>query len=161
MAKEYMNYIGGKWIKSGTGRTYENYNPANGEVLGIFPRSDSKDVKKAVDAAEKAFKTWRLLPAPRRAEILFKAGELLIERKEEYAREMTQEMGKVLTETRGDVQEAIDLTYYAAGEGRRLLGETTPSELDTLMEDNAGIGGRECSHLQAGEIHTQICAEHG
>lgn len=129
MAKEFKNYIGGKWVKSGTGRTYENINPANGDVLGHFPRSDSKDVKKAIDAAEKAFKTWRLVPAPRRAEILYQAGRLLMERKEEYAKEMTQEMGKVLTETRGDVQEAIDLTFYAAGEGRRLLGETTPSEL--------------------------------
>jgi acyl-CoA reductase-like NAD-dependent aldehyde dehydrogenase len=129
MAEEFFNYIDGKWVKSGTGRTYENINPATGEVLSLFPRSDAKDVKKAIDAAEKAYKTWRLVPAPVRAEILFKAGQLLLERKEKYAKEMTQEMGKVLTETRGDVQEAIDLTFYAAGEGRRLLGETTPSEL--------------------------------
>ncbi|MFQ5905565.1 MAG: aldehyde dehydrogenase family protein, partial [bacterium] len=129
MAQEFLNYIGGKWVKSETGRTSENINPANGNLLSLFPRSDAEDVKKAIDAAEEAFKTWRLVPAPRRAEILFKAGSLLVERKEEYAREMTQEMGKILTETRGDVQEAIDLTFYAAGEGRRLLGETTPSEL--------------------------------
>lgn len=129
MAQEFLNYIGGKWVKSHTGRTTENVNPANGNVLSVFPRSDAEDVKKAIDAAEKAFNSWRLMPAPKRAEILYKAGDLLIERKEEYAREMTQEMGKVLTETRGDVQEAIDFTFYSAGEGRRLLGETTPSEL--------------------------------
>ncbi len=83
----------------------------------------------AVAAAKAAYKTWRLVPAPKRAEILFRAAELLVKRKEEFSRDMTREMGKVLAETRGDVQEAIDMTYYMAGEGRRLFGQTTPSEL--------------------------------
>lgn len=129
MAEEYGNYIDGEWVESVTGRTYENVNPATGEVLSVFPRSNAEDVKKAIDAAQAAFKSWRLVPAPKRAEIVFKAGELLAERKEEFAREMTQEMGKVLNEARGDVQEAIDMTYFTAGEGRRMLGHTTPSEL--------------------------------
>ena len=113
-----------------TGQTFENRNPADTrDVVGIFQRSGKADVDAAVDAAKRAFAKWRLVPAPRRAEIIFRAAEMLIERKEEYARDMTREMGKVLKETRGDVQEAIDTAYYMAGEGRRLFGPTMPSEL--------------------------------
>lgn len=129
MAEQFRNYIAGECVDSVTGRTYENVNPANGEVLSIFPKSNAEDVKKAIDAAETAFQSWRLVPAPKRAEIIFRAGELLLERQEEYAKEMTQEMGKVLNEAKGDVQEAIDMTYFTAGEGRRMLGHTAPSEL--------------------------------
>jgi aldehyde dehydrogenase (NAD+) len=99
-------------------------------VVGAFPSSHADDVELAVAAAKKAFATWRLVPAPKRAEILVRAGLLLQQRKEQYARDMTREMGKVLVETRGDVQEAIDEAFYAAGEGRRLFGQTTPSELE-------------------------------
>src|SRR5579871_1171526 len=128
--KHYSNLIGGQWLPSRSGQTFENRNPADhADIVGIFPSSTSEDVYKAVAAAKEAFKTWRLTPAPKRAEILFRAGQLLSERKEQYAKEMTREMGKVLAETRGDVQEAIDEAYYAAGEGRRLFGVTTPSEL--------------------------------
>ncbi|HEX9532079.1 MAG TPA: aldehyde dehydrogenase family protein, partial [bacterium] len=104
-------------------------NPATGEVLGHVPKSESADVVAAIEAAKAAFEKWRKYPAPRRAEILFHAAELLVEEKENLARLMTQEMGKVLAETRGDVQEAIDMTYFIAGEGRRLRGYTTPSEM--------------------------------
>jgi alpha-ketoglutaric semialdehyde dehydrogenase len=129
-AKVFKNLIGGEWVETRTGRTHENLNPADTrDVVGIFPHSDSKDVDDAVAAAKLAFEKWRLVPAPRRAEILFRAARLLEERKEEYARDMTREMGKVLKETRGDVQEAIDTMYFMAGEGRRLYGVTTPSEL--------------------------------
>ena len=69
------------------------------------------------------------MPAPRRAEILFRAAQLIADRKEALARDMTREMGKVLDETRGDVQEAIDMTFFMAGEGRRQYGQTVPSEL--------------------------------
>src|SRR5262249_46365436 len=99
------------------------------EVLGVFPRSDSTDVDRAVRAAQETFRTWRLVPAPRRAEIVFRAGEILVRRKEELARLMTREMGKVLTEARGDVQEGIDTAYYMAGEGRRLFGHQAPCEM--------------------------------
>src|SRR5207302_1820929 len=99
------------------------------ELVGMFVSSTAEDVDLAVEAAQQAYKTWRLTPAPKRAEILFRAAELLVQRKEEYSKDMTREMGKVLAETRGDVQEAIDMTYYMAGEGRRLFGQTTPSEL--------------------------------
>src|SRR5580658_7082874 len=105
--KVFKNFIDGEWVDSSTGETFENRNPA----------------------ATRAFAKWRLVPAPRRAEIVFRAAEILIERKEDYAREMTREMGKVLAETRGDVQEAIDAAYYNAGEGRRLFGPTVPSEM--------------------------------
>ncbi|HID94323.1 MAG TPA: aldehyde dehydrogenase family protein [bacterium (Candidatus Stahlbacteria)] len=125
----YRNFIGGEWVDSHSGEMRENINPATGEVLSLFPKSNATDIKDAIDAAFNAFDAWRLTPAPKRAEIIFKAAELLLERKERYAREMTQEMGKVINEARGDVQEAIDMTYYIAGEGRRLLGYTTPSEL--------------------------------
>ena len=108
----------------------ENRNPAcAGEVLGEFPLSNHGDVDMAVDAARLAYRKWRLTPAPKRAEILFRAAELLVKRKEGFSRDMTREMGKVLAESRGDIQEAIDMTYYMAGEGRRLFGQTTPSEL--------------------------------
>jgi aldehyde dehydrogenase (NAD+) len=126
----YKNFIGGKWIASKTGETFENRNPAdNREVVGIFQKSNFRDVNMAVAAAAEAFKKWRLVPAPKRAEILYKVGERLIDRKEAYSRDMTREMGKVIKETRGDVQEAIDMSYYMAGEGRRQFGHTTPSEM--------------------------------
>ena len=126
----FKNLIGGKWVSAHSRKTFENRNPAkNRDLVGIFPASDTRDVSDAVAAAKEAFKTWRLVPAPKRAEILFRAGEILSERKEQYARDMTREMGKVLEETRGDVQEAIDTAFYMAGEGRRMFGNTTPSEL--------------------------------
>src|SRR5436309_4781120 len=126
----FKNFIDGEWVESSTGETFENRNPANTrDLVGIFQRSGKADVDAAVEAARQAFAKWRLVPAPRRAEIVFRAAEMLLERKEEYARDMTLEMGKVIKEARGDVQEAIDSAYYNAGEGRRLFGPTTPSEL--------------------------------
>jgi aldehyde dehydrogenase (NAD+) len=127
---KYQNLIGGEKISAQSGKTFLNVNPADhSDVVGEFPASEAEDVALAVAAAKKAFTTWRLVPAPKRAEILHRAGYLLSVRKEQYARDMTREMGKVLAETRGDVQEAIDEAFYAAGEGRRLFGQTTPSEL--------------------------------
>jgi aldehyde dehydrogenase (NAD+) len=126
----YKNFINGEWVDSRGGQAYENHNPANtDELVGMFVSSTSTDVDAAIDAAREAYKTWRLVPAPKRAEILYRAAEMLVHRKEEFSKDMTREMGKVLAETRGDVQEAIDMTYYMAGEGRRLFGQTTPSEL--------------------------------
>src|SRR6266566_2971542 len=128
--KIYRNFIDGEWVEASTGETFENRNPADTrDVIGIFQRSGKADVEAAVDAAKRAFHKWRLVPAPRRAEIVYRAAEMLMERKEDYARDMTREMGKILKETRGDVQEAIDTAYYMAGEGRRMFGPTTPSEL--------------------------------
>ena len=128
--KVFKNYINGEWVPSRAGKAIEDRNPANtGELVGMFPASSSEDVNMAVDAAKLAYKSWRLTPAPKRAEILYRAAEILTQRKEEFSRDMTREMGKVLAETRGDVQEAIDMTYLMAGEGRRQFGQTTPSEL--------------------------------
>ena len=128
--KKYLNYIQGRWIPAKDGRSFPNINPANQkEVVGYFPESGPEEVEQAVQAAEQAFPEWRLVPAPKRGEIILKAGLLLKENKEELARLMTKEMGKVLRETRGDIQEAIDMALYVAGEGRRLFGETTTSEL--------------------------------
>jgi alpha-ketoglutaric semialdehyde dehydrogenase len=129
-ARVFKNFINGEWVAAKSGRTLKNRNPANtDEIVGEFPRSGPEDVDAAVSAARNAYKSWRLTPAPKRAEILFRVAELLLKCKEEFSRDMTREMGKVLAETRGDVQEAIDMTYYMAGEGRRLFGQTTPSEL--------------------------------
>ena len=126
----YQNYIDGAWVASSSGDLFENRNPANGDdLIGLFPKSTGRDVADAVEAARRAYLRWRLVPAPRRAEILFKAAQLLAERKEALARDMTREMGKVLAETRGDVQEAVDMTFFMAGEGRRQYGQTVPSEL--------------------------------
>lgn len=127
---EYKNFINGKWQPAKSGKTFQSINPANpSDVVGVFAASDKQDVDEAVAAAKKAYESWRLVPAPKRAEILFKAGQIFIERKEELSRELTREMGKVLAEARGDIQEVIDMVFYAAGEGRRLFGQTTPSEL--------------------------------
>ena len=126
----YQNLIGGQWLPAASGNTILNLNPADhSDVIGAFPSSNAEDVALAVAAAKKAFATWRLVPAPKRAEILVRAGNILIQNKEKFAHDMTREMGKVLAETRGDVQEAIDEAFYVAGEGRRLFGITTPSEL--------------------------------
>jgi len=126
----YTNFINGEWVGSSGGRTFEDTDPADrNECLGYFPKSTPQDVDDAVSAAQQAYKDWKILPAPRRGEILYRAAALLAERKEQLAEAMTREMGKVLEETRGDVQEAIDMTFYMAGEGRRLFGQTTPSEL--------------------------------
>src|SRR5205814_1669790 len=128
--KAYPNYIGGEWVASQSGEWFENVNPADTrDCVGRFPLSTAADIGRAVASARDAADKWRRLPAPRRAEILFRLGELLIRRKDAFAREMTREMGKVLKETGGDVQEAIDCTYYTAGEGRRLHGFTTPAEM--------------------------------
>jgi aldehyde dehydrogenase (NAD+) len=129
-ATTYSNYIDGRWSPSASGETFENRNPANtGDLIGLFQKSTRSDVDAAILAAARAYETWRLVPAPLRAEILLKAAQLIVERKEQFARDMTREMGKVLKETRGDVQEAIDMTFYMAGEGRRMFGQTVPSEL--------------------------------
>jgi len=126
----YQNFIGGCWVSSNSGEWIENRNPADTrDLVGRFPQSTARDVDAAVAAAKEAFDGWRRTPAPKRAEILFRAGEILIRDKEKYTRDMTREMGKVLKEAGGDVQEAIDCTYYAAGEGRRLHGFTTPAEM--------------------------------
>jgi acyl-CoA reductase-like NAD-dependent aldehyde dehydrogenase len=142
-ANVFRNYIGGKWQSAQSGQTFPNYNPATGELLGYFPLSAEAEANAAVAAARAAFDKWRLVPAPKRGEILYRAGELLLRRKEELARTMTQEMGKVLKETRGDVQEGIDMAYYMGGEGRRLFGYSVPVELPNksgiAMRDPVGV----------------------
>jgi len=126
----YMNYIDGAWVPSSSGRTFENRNPADtGDLIGLFQKSTAEDATRAVDAAARAYDDWRLVPAPKRGEILFRAAQIIADRKEAFARDMTREMGKVLAETRGDVQEAVDMSFFLAGEGRRLHGQTTSSEL--------------------------------
>ncbi|MDO8617079.1 MAG: aldehyde dehydrogenase family protein [Dehalococcoidia bacterium] len=129
MPQPHHNYINGRWTPPRSDAWYERENPATGESIGSFPDSGPADVAAAVEAADDAGERWRRTPAPRRAEVLFRAGEIMLSRKEELARDVTAEMGKVLNEARGDVQEAIDMTYYVAGEGRRQSGQTSPSEL--------------------------------
>jgi aldehyde dehydrogenase (NAD+) len=127
--KSFKNFIGGEWVDAASGETFETTSPATGELLGVFPKSSAADVDRAVEAAKAAYEEWRLVPAPRRGEILFRFGALLADAKNEVAELMAREMGKVLPEAAGDVQEAIDMSYYMGGEGRRLFGQTTPSEL--------------------------------
>ena len=130
MAQEYRNFVGGAWVPSHSGRSFENRNPADAnDVIGTFPLSDAADLERAVESAERGFALWKTTPAPLRGDVLRRTGDLMAARKEEIARAMTREMGKVLAETRGDVQEGIDTAYYAATEGRRLFGHTVPSEL--------------------------------
>ena len=129
MAMHLQNYIDGRWVDSVSGETFENTDPANGELIATATRSTTADVDRAVEAARRAYDAWRLMPAPKRGEILYRAGEIMLARKEDLAREMTREMGKVVAEARGDVQEGIDMTYYIAGEGRRQFGDVVPAEL--------------------------------
>lgn len=130
MSEQYRAYINGEWVATGSKGSFDNVNPADhSDVIGSFPRGGEDEVNAAVAAARQAQRAWSLVPAPKRGEIIRKAGDLLTERKEELARLMTREMGKVLQETRGDVQEGIDTAYMSAGEGRRLYGDTAPVEL--------------------------------
>ncbi len=128
--KKYHNYINGEWVKSSSGEWFDNVNPADTtDIVGRFPASNGDDINAAVAAAKNAATRWRRTPAPKRAELLFTLGEILRKNKDEFTQQMTREMGKVLKEAGGDVQEAIDCTYYTAGEGRRLHGFTTPAEM--------------------------------
>lgn len=129
MVKDYKLYINGKWVDSERDKYFETVNPSNGEVLARFPSATRNDVKRAIEAAENAFLKWRRVTPPKRGEILLKAASIMRSRKEELGRIVTQEMGKVISEGLGDVQESIDFLEYIAGEGRRLLGITTTSEL--------------------------------
>src|SRR5215813_1280501 len=142
---EFRNYIGGKWVDGRGGKTFNSINPANEEVLAQIHAADVADVEAAVQAAADAFKSWRLTPAPLRGELLFKIGDILKTKKEELARLLTQDMGKVITEARGDVQEAIDMAYFMGGEGRRLLGYTAPVEMPNkfgmAVRDPSGVAG--------------------
>jgi aldehyde dehydrogenase (NAD+) len=128
-AKSFQNYIDGEWVDAASGETFESTSPADGETIGVFPKSGPQDVDRAVAAAKAAYEEWRLVPAPKRGEVLFRFGQLLAEHKDDLTDLMTHEMGKVKPEAAGDVQEAIDMAYYMGGEGRRLFGQTTPSEL--------------------------------
>ena len=140
---EFQNYINGKWVE---GRNkFQTINPATEEVLAEITQAENSDVDDAVKAAIEAFKSWRLVPAPLRGEMLFKIGDILKQKKEELARLLTQDMGKVIAEARGDVQEAIDMAYFMGGEGRRLLGYTAPVEMPNkfgmAVRDPAGVVG--------------------
>ena len=130
MAKTFKNFINGEWTDPRSGTWFENRNPADtGDLIGRFPDSSAADIEAAVRSARRGFDLWRKTPAPARGDVLRRVGDLLVARKEKIADAMTREMGKVLAETRGDVQEGIDTAYYAATEGRRLFGHVVPSEL--------------------------------
>ncbi|MFQ5588652.1 MAG: aldehyde dehydrogenase family protein, partial [Nitrospiria bacterium] len=130
MPETIKNYINGEWKNSIRGHTFESVNPADmRDIIGTVPDSDHADVDQAVTAARAAFRLWSLTPAPKRAEILYRAAETLVKRKQELGELCCREMGKVIAESLGDVQEAIDMAYFMAGEGRRMQGETIPSEL--------------------------------
>src|SRR5215813_348715 len=143
MADLVRNFIGGKWVEARSGETFNSINPATEELIAPVARSGAEDVAAAVEAAKKAYDGWRLTPAPRRGEILYRVGQLLVERKEKLAQLLTQEMGKVIAEARGDVQEAIDMAFFMGGEGRRLLGYTAPVELPNkfgmAIRDSVGV----------------------
>jgi aldehyde dehydrogenase (NAD+) len=149
MAKKYQNFINGRWCDAIGGETFENRNPANkDDLIGVFPKSGKRDVDAAVKAARAAFREWRLVPAPQRGQIMKAVGDLMVQRKEKIARDMTREMGKVLAETRGDTQEGIDTAYYAAGEGRRMFAPSAPSELPNkfamTIRQPMGVAGIIC-----------------
>ena len=182
--KVFKNFIAGEWVDAASGETFESTSPATGELIGTFPKSGPEDVDRAIVAAREAYEDWRLVPAPARGEILYRFGGLVREHKDELALLMSREMGKVLPEAGGDVQEAIDMSFYMAGEGRRLFGHTTPSELrdkfnmsvrmpigvdrrdhavefpdrDPVVEDRTGARLREHGGLQARDRHARAWA---
>ena len=132
--EQFKNYINGQWVAPKSGKYFKNINPANIEdVIGEFPESGQDDVNDAVAAAKAAFRKWKLVPAPKRGDMLRIAGDIFNRRKDELARIMTREMGKPVFETKGDIQEAIDTAYYSATETRRLFGHTAPSEMSNKM----------------------------
>jgi aldehyde dehydrogenase (NAD+) len=143
VAELVRNYIGGRWVE--TGATFDTINPATEDVIAPAAQASRSDVDAAVKAAKAAYKDWRLVPAPRRGEILYQVALVLQERKEAISRLMTQEMGKVLSEARGDVQEAIDMAFFMGGEGRRLHGYTAPVEMPEkfgmALRDSVGVIG--------------------
>ena len=140
---EFQNYINGKWVKGRN--TFSTINPANEELVAEIAQAEISDVDAAVHAGTNAFQSWRLTPAPLRGELLYKVGDILKQKKEELARLLTQDMGKVIAEARGDVQEAIDMAYFMGGEGRRLLGYTAPVEMPNkfgmAVRDPSGVVG--------------------
>src|SRR5271169_5055892 len=142
---EFQNYIGGKWVKGRGEKTFDAVNPATEERFAQIQAAEIADVDPAVEAATHAFQSWRLTPAPLRGELLFKVGDILKQKKEELARLLTEDMGKVIVEARGDIQEAIDMAYYMGGEGRRLLGYTAPVEMPNkfgmAVRDPSGVVG--------------------
>ncbi|HVM30891.1 MAG TPA: aldehyde dehydrogenase family protein [Candidatus Limnocylindrales bacterium] len=145
-APTYGNFIGGEWRPAQSGATFASHNPADTrELIGRFAQSDAADVAAAIRAAEEALPAWRPMPAPKRGEIMYAFAHLMAQHKERLSRAMTREMGKVLAEARGDVQEGIDIAYLMAGEGRRLFGDTTPSELPSKwamsVREPVGIAG--------------------
>ncbi|HVO42344.1 MAG TPA: aldehyde dehydrogenase family protein, partial [Aggregatilineales bacterium] len=143
MSELVRNFIGGQWVEARSGETFNSINPATEEIVAPIAKSGVDDVIAAVEAARKAYPGWRLTPAPRRGEILYRVGQLLMEHKEQLAQLMTMEMGKVIAEARGDVQEAIDMAFFMGGEGRRLLGYTAPVELPNkfgmAIRDSVGV----------------------
>ena len=179
----FGHFIAGEWRDGVSGETFESRNPADTrDVMGRFQAGTPADVAMAIKAAETASPLWSRTPAPKRGEILYRFGELMAEHKERLAQAMTREMGKVIAEARGDVQEGIDIAFLMAGEGRRLFGDTCPSELpdkwamsirqpigvardhhalelpdgDPVLEDDAGARGRQHRRLQAGERHAAL-----
>jgi alpha-ketoglutaric semialdehyde dehydrogenase len=145
MAEHIHNYIAGQWGEAASGDTFPTHNPATEAIIGHAAKSSAVDVDAAVRAAGEAYKSWRLTPAPRRGEILYRVAQIITERKEDLSRLMTMEMGKVISEARGDVQEAIDMAYYMGGEGRRMLGYTAPVEMPNkfgmALRDSVGVVG--------------------
>jgi aldehyde dehydrogenase (NAD+) len=143
MSDLVRNFIGGQWVEARSGQTFNSINPATEEVVAPIVKSGTEDVQAAVEAAKQAYQDWRLTPAPRRGEILYRVGQALLENKEKLAQLMTMEMGKVIAEARGDVQEAIDMAFFMGGEGRRLLGYTAPVELPNkfgmALRDSVGV----------------------
>src|SRR5262245_31721454 len=130
MPETFKNFIAGQWTAPSTGDYFENRNSADGnDVIGLFPRPGPDDLQRAVASAQKGFAAWSRTPAPIRGQVLQRVGQLLVERKAAIARAMTREMGKVLTETAGDVQEGVDTAFHAATEGRRSFVRVVPSEL--------------------------------
>jgi len=129
--EKYSNLIGGKLVPPLSEEYFENLNPADqSDIVGLFPKSGEMDIALAVDAAQKTFLRWSSMPAPKRGELIYKAGELLLKNQENLARVIVREMGKTLPESMGDIKSSADVAFFMAGEGRRMYGQSTFSALE-------------------------------
>ena len=134
LTASYQNYIDGNWVDSSSKREYPIINPAHkDQIIGNFQLSDIEDTNNAVESAAKASSLWANTPAPGRGQILYKSLEIFSRRFEELARTITEEEGKPINDSRGEIRRAMNIIEYSAGEGRRLFGHTTPSETPNTM----------------------------
>ena len=121
------NLIGGEWVDADSGATLDVTNPANGQTIGTVPKSGTAETRRAIEAAEKAFKSWKKTSANERSKLLRRLHDLILENQDPLAELLTMEQGKSLTEAKGEVAISAAYILWFAEEGRRTYGDVVPS----------------------------------